>query len=41
MKCEASALAGFSPDDAERLRELLRQLFANLGDGYDAVSGSE
>jgi DNA-binding MarR family transcriptional regulator len=38
MECEASALAGFTPGEAARLRDLLRQLFANLGARDDASS---
>ena len=30
LRCEASALADFAPEDGARLRQLLRRLFANL-----------
>ena len=30
LHCEASALAGFAPEEGELLRRLLRRLFANL-----------
>jgi DNA-binding MarR family transcriptional regulator len=36
LRCEASALNGFAPEDGERLRDLLRRLFANLNEAEAA-----
>jgi DNA-binding MarR family transcriptional regulator len=38
LRCEATALAGFAPEEAEQLRRLLRRLFGNLAE--DEVAGS-